>query len=171
MALPLLALLAALCGPSAAASWRTCAGPSAAIEVAAVSVSPDPIPAGARVVFALSGLQHPGVEVRSGTLRASVKYMGFRVFSKSGDLCPALAAPGCPLLPGNVTVELVETMPGYLPPGKMVMRLEGTRERLQVFCVEVELASGAARARAGVAAAALAKLRLGAGDGPSRTTI
>lgn len=172
MSLALLALLAVLCPRASAASWRQCAGPSAAIDVSDVIVVPDPIQAGAKVTFTLSGEQAPGIEVDSGTLRASVKYMGFKVFTKSGDLCANLAAPTrCPLLPGNASIELIETMPGYLPPGKMVLRLEGVQERQQIFCVEVELASGARRAGAGLAAAALNKLRLGPGNAASSVNI
>lgn len=132
--LVLLGIYISLCG---AVEWHLCGSDSEAISIKDVAVSPDPIQAGLETIFILDASQRQDVEVYAGTLEASVKYLGVRVFKKTGDLCEALS---CPLLPGDSSLALKQTMPGFLPPGKMVLTLQATRnDSLPLFCVDIEL--------------------------------
>ena len=64
---------------------------------------PYPVTAGAEVLFNLSGTQKPGNIILAGTLDATVRYFGTRVFKKSGELCDCVS---CPLFPGNFSYFL-----------------------------------------------------------------
>ena len=122
-----------------AADWNLCGSGDEAIFISEVLVNPDPIQAGTPALFHFNATQKPGVKVFEGTLHASVKYFGVKVFQKSGDLCSAV---NCPLLPGPAILDFQESMPGFLPPGKMVLTLEASRnDRLPLFCVDIELSS------------------------------
>ena len=122
------------------AEWRLCGGEQTfALNVTEVEIFPSPIKAGSTTHFQIIGYQCE--ETYSGTLRASVKYLGFKVFEKEGHLCDNAGGPvHCPLLPGEASLDLQETMPGFLPPGKMVLTLEASRnDSMPVFCVDIDL--------------------------------
>jgi hypothetical protein len=65
------------------------------------------------------------------------RYLGVHVFSKTGDLCEAIP---CPLGPGHTTLTLHEAMPGFLPPGRMTLKMEATSDdAVALWCVEIGL--------------------------------
>jgi hypothetical protein len=123
---------------SVKADWRHCSGPQTFIlNVTDVSIFPQPISAGSVVHFQILGYLDNAIF--SGTLEASVKYLSVRVFKKSGELC---TTPGvkCPLLSGFISLDLEETMPGFLPPGKMGLTLKAARnDSLPLFCIDIDL--------------------------------
>jgi hypothetical protein len=125
-----------------ASNWRSCS-PNGIINVTEVAVYPSPIRAGARATILLNTTQT--FPVPGGSLTASVKYLGFKVYSKVGDLCIAVQ---CPLLPGSKTLTLkTDPMPRVLPPGRMqlLLRAEGNKPQKEpLFCIEIDLRNSAA---------------------------
>lgn len=99
------------------------------------SLNPDPIEAGSPATFSL--FTEHDIDVEDGSLTASVQYFGFKVFSKTGPLCEPVS---CPMEKGNNVLDFVESMPAFLPPGKLVLTLHGKRaDNLDLFCVKVNL--------------------------------
>jgi len=117
-----------------AVEWSVCR--HGAMNVTNLELLPDPIQAGVPANFRL--FTDHDVDVESGNLKASVNYMGIPVFKKTGDLCKSPVL--CPLSPGENILNLIENMPGFLPPGRMVLTLHATRpDGLDLFCVDVFL--------------------------------
>ena len=117
-----------------AVEWSVCR--HGAMNVTDLELLPDPIQAGVPANFRL--FTDHDVDVESGNLKASVNYMGIPVFKKTGDLCKSPVL--CPLNPGKNILNLIENMPGFLPPGRMVLTLHATRpDGLDLFCVDVFL--------------------------------
>jgi hypothetical protein len=143
----ILALLLSILGSSARAEWRLCSTRQPfSLNVTDVLITPSPIKAGDVTHFTIIGSLEN--EETSGTLEASVKYLGFKVFTKSGNLCDSEGGPiKCPLLPGATSLDLQETMPGFLPPGKMVLTLSAARNGSIVFCVDIDLNGSGNRTR------------------------
>ncbi|KAH7620296.1 hypothetical protein Ndes2526B_g04215 [Nannochloris sp. 'desiccata'] len=127
---------------SVKADWRLCGGRQtfSLLNVTEVEVFPSPIKAGDTTHFQIIG-SLTNEEIYSGTLQASVKYLGFRVFKKQGHLCEQEGGPvNCPLLPGATSLDLEETMPGFLPPGRMILTLQASRnDSKPLFCVDIDL--------------------------------
>ena len=116
-----------------AADWERCQGVSTAFNVTEMAITPNPIQPGAPVKFSL--FTEHDVDVEDGLLTATVNYMGFRVFHKKGDLCLPLQ---CPISRGRNILDFIESMPAFLPPGRMTMTLHGRRtDDLDLFCVKV----------------------------------
>jgi hypothetical protein len=127
---------------SVKADWRLCGGrkPFSLLNVTKVEIFPTPIKAGDNTQFHIIGLLQ-NEAIHSGTLEASVKYLGVRVFKKQGHLCEQEGGPiSCPLLPGATSLDLKETMPGFLPPGKMILTLQASKnDSKPLFCVDIDL--------------------------------
>ena len=136
----LLLLLTSLQQPSTAIKWDVCSKTKetkSAIAITDIAVTPEPIIAGTSTLFQLTAYQQ--IQVGAGKLSAQVRYLGFKVFSKDGELCEVL---DCPMLPGPSVLNFTQHMPGYLPPGKLVLTVEALRnDSLLLFCVDIELSS------------------------------
>eukprot|EP00887_Chlorella_sp_A99_P001132 scaffold14.g1132.t1 len=131
----LMALALGACPRAGAESWRACSS-EGSVQVQSANVSPNPIPPGGSTRFQLEAVALAGVP--GGRLTATVKYLGFKVFKKAGDLCDAVA---CPLAPGPATLTLVEHMPGLAPPGSYSIQLEAAAAEPgqgALFCVEID---------------------------------
>lgn len=128
----------ALLQPAAAADWSLCRKVGAgAMNVTDVQIVPDPIQAGAPAKFQI--FTENLLYVEAGILTASVRYLGFQVYKKSGDFCVQAT---CPMTPGSTVMDLIEQMPPFLPPGKMVLSLHAKRsDNVDLFCVDINLAS------------------------------
>lgn len=66
-----------------------------------------------------AGCRHADVEVGGGTLDVQVKYLGFKVYSSSGDLCEGLP---CPLPAGPQTLTFKQQLPKVAPPVRFTGR-------------------------------------------------
>jgi hypothetical protein len=149
-ALAALLTLAAAAPPAraAAAGWRLCAagGGRPAVDITGVAVAPDPLQPGAPATFTLAGAS--GVAVEGGELHASVRYLGVKVYSRTGALCEGPAA-GCPPVPGPCHFSFDVDMPRALPPGAMSLELSASRaDELVLFCVRIDLRRALAAAAA-----------------------
>jgi hypothetical protein len=140
-ALAALLALAAAARPAraAAAAWRLCdaGGGRPAVNITGVAVAPDPLQPGAPATFTLAGAS--GVAVEGGELRATVRYLNVKVYTRAGTLCEGPAA-GCPPVPGPCVFSFDVNMPRILPPGAMVLELSAERaDTLPLFCVRIDL--------------------------------
>jgi ML domain len=166
-------LILLLCNLAACvkAEWRLCGGDQTfQLNVTEVDINPLPITAGSIVHFQIIGYQNE--ETYSGTLKASVKYLGFKVFQKTGNLCEDEGGPvNCPLLPGATSLDLQEQMPGFLPPGKMVLTLQASRnDSMPLFCVDIDLNNSGDKAenkKGNESSSLFAQLGLSVGAGSS----
>ena len=128
-------ILAVWCCCAHGADWEHCKRVTWAFNVTDFSLNPDPIEAGSPATFSL--FTEHDIDVEDGSLTASVQYFGFKVFSKTGPLCEPVS---CPIDKGTNVLDFVENMPGFLPPGKLVLTLHGKRaDNLDLFCVKVNL--------------------------------
>lgn len=66
-----------------------------------------------------AGCRYADVEVGGGTLDVQVKYLGFKVYSSSGDLCEGLP---CPLPAGPQTLTFKQQLPKVAPPVRFAGR-------------------------------------------------
>lgn len=124
------------------ADWRVCGGQQtfSLLNVTKVEITPSPIKAGDTTHFHIIGSLENG-EIHSGTLEASVKYLGVQVFNKRGRLCNQEGGPiNCPIFPGAISIDLKQTMPAFLPPGKMILTLQASRDDSKpLFCLDIDL--------------------------------
>jgi len=122
----------------AGVEWSLCEH-GALMNVTQVAVVPDPVQAGIPATFSITASL--GTLVESGSLDASVSYFGVRVFSKTGDFCEAVG--DCPLEAGRQELHFEESMPGWLPPGRMTLTLHAKGEEgANLFCVDIVLQGG-----------------------------
>ena len=116
-----------------AVSWSNCADASL-MDVTSVTVSPDPVRAGAEAVFKITG-DHE-VDITGGTLKVSVEAFGMNVYNESGPLC---SQQDCPLLAGTSTLSFSNDMPSFLP-SSTYTTFEGVTDNGDViFCTKIKL--------------------------------
>lgn len=128
----LAAALLLLAPSSASADWRTC--DSGVFDVEAGEVEPAIAHAGQEVVFRINGTLDR--EIAGGKLEVGIDYLGFRVYSSTGDLCDAVS---CPMAPGKHTLELRQKLPAATPPGPYLGVFQATAADggPLLFCVDI----------------------------------
>ena len=127
-----------LVGPAAAGEpWRLCDRTPPLMNVTAVKIVPFPIVHGAPATFTLYATHDATID--SGRATSSVRIFGIRVFSRAGNLGETVPLP---LHPGVSTLAFPANMPHFMPPARMVLRLDAAGgDGAHLFCVDIDLKS------------------------------
>lgn len=136
MMLILLLLMSGLPFRNVAGQWTNCA-PNRAVEALVpetVTSSPDHATRGVPMTTTVSGTTVAAVP-SSATMRTSVFYAGWNVYSTTKAFCAAMA---CPVALGPFILKNEQTIPSLAPPGSYSLQLEVSDGTTVFMCVHLD---------------------------------